>query len=125
MATGGLNGGHSASKRQFVPRRPWLATQENYGTALACLVEVTAASGIGPIAQMRALQRPRAVEARQSTSVNPRRTPTAPSRIRAALAVAHRKLTGQAASPEKLDILTAHVNHETARGDRGGEPPHD
>ena len=55
---------------------------------------------------------------REVETVAAQRTPVAPSRIRAALATAHRRLEGNSASNELLDVLTAHVSHETARGDR-------
>jgi flagellar protein FlgJ len=50
--------------------------------------------------------------------VEPRRTPAAPSQIRAAIAGAYARQTGSAAPPALLDVLTAHVSHETARGER-------
>lgn len=38
--------------------------------------------------------------------------------MRAAIARAHQRVTGQAPKPAMLDILTAHVSHETANGER-------
>ena len=43
-------------------------------------------------------------------------TPSTPAEMRGALARAHVKLTGRAASPGLLDALTAQVNLETGRG---------
>jgi hypothetical protein len=48
--------------------------------------------------------------------VRAQRTPTAPPRIRAAIASAWHRDTGAAAAPALLDVLTAQVSHETARG---------
>jgi hypothetical protein len=47
-----------------------------------------------------------------------RRTPASPDRIRNAIATAYRKQTGAHAGATLLDVLTAHVSHETARGER-------
>jgi hypothetical protein len=47
-----------------------------------------------------------------------KKTVTAPSQVRAALAKAHQELTGEAAPNQLLDILTAHVSLETAGGTR-------
>ena len=47
-----------------------------------------------------------------------RRTPMSVGQIRAALASAHVAVVGRAASPATLDVLTAQVAHETARGER-------
>lgn len=48
--------------------------------------------------------------------IPPKRTLTAPADVRAALARAHQEATGEPASAPLLDVLTAHVSHETARG---------
>lgn len=46
------------------------------------------------------------------------RTATHPVQFRAALERAHEDLTGKPAPAEMLDVLTAHVSHETASGDK-------
>lgn len=46
------------------------------------------------------------------------RTAATPAQIRKALSTAYRAQTGHAAAPAFLDVLTAHVSHETARGER-------
>ncbi len=46
------------------------------------------------------------------------RTATHPDEFRAALSRAHEKLTGTAAPDKMLDVLAAHVSHETASGDK-------
>lgn len=53
-----------------------------------------------------------------SRDVAARRTPTSPDRVRAAIAAAYRKQTGATAGATLLDVLTAHVSHETGRGER-------
>lgn len=50
--------------------------------------------------------------------VAPQRTPVTPARVRAAIAAAYTQQAGSAAPPALLDVLTAHVSHETARGER-------
>lgn len=50
--------------------------------------------------------------------VAPRRTATKPENVRAAIAAAYRKQTGAEPTNSLLDVLTAHVSHETARGER-------
>ncbi len=46
------------------------------------------------------------------------RTSTHPSDYREALGRAHKELTGREAPAAMLDVLTAHVSHETASGDK-------
>lgn len=53
-----------------------------------------------------------------SGEVAARRTPMSTGGIRQALAGAYRRLHGRNVSARELDVLTAHVAHETARGDR-------
>lgn len=48
--------------------------------------------------------------------VAPKKTITPPSEVRAALSRALESLTGEPPSNQTLDVLTAHVSHETARG---------
>ena len=50
--------------------------------------------------------------------VAPRRTPTTPANVRSAIAAAYRRQTGAEPTSSLLDVLTAHVSHETARGER-------
>lgn len=52
------------------------------------------------------------------TEVASRRTPMSLGGIRHSLAVAYRRSTGETIPNKTLDILAAHVAHETARGDR-------
>lgn len=70
--------------------------------AAAAVQTATATHGVKP--------RPRVVGAQ--------RTATHPTEFRAALKRAHRTITGKEATPELLDVLTAHVSHETASGDK-------
>ncbi len=53
---------------------------------------------------------------RSTRIVAARRTPTSPVRFRSALSRAYRAVTGKPASATTLDILGAHVSHETGRG---------
>ena len=50
--------------------------------------------------------------------VAPERTPSTPTELRTALARAHKRVTGKEATSATLDILTAQVCHETARGEK-------
>jgi len=52
------------------------------------------------------------------TEIAARRTPMSMGGIRQAIAGAYRRSTGGNVAPKTLDILAAHVAHETARGDR-------
>jgi hypothetical protein len=56
--------------------------------------------------------------ARGVQEIDAHRTPLGLGRIRAAIAGAHRRLTGKSIPRPMLDLLAAHVAHETARGER-------
>lgn len=77
--------------------------------SIRALGDVTTTSLAGARAP-RAPHPPREVAAR--------RTPLSIGEIRKALATAHLEQTGRPASAATLDVLTAQVSHETARGDR-------
>jgi len=51
-------------------------------------------------------------------AVHPQRTPLAPGRIRVALERAYEEKHGRKPSAAMLDVLTAHVSHETADGNK-------
>lgn len=61
---------------------------------------------------------PRAADRSATREVPARKTATSTAEIRAALARAHQTVAGEPATPELLDVLTAHVSHETALGTR-------
>ncbi len=67
---------------------------------------------------MAAAAAARATRAPATREVAARRTPLSVGQIRSALATAHLEATGRPASAATLDVLTAQVSHETARGDR-------
>lgn len=72
-------------------------------------------SGIGPRVPVAPA---RAEPSEKTREVAAKKTVTSPAEVRAALAKAHQELTGEAASTQMLDILTAHVSLETAGGTR-------
>lgn len=57
-----------------------------------------------------------AIAPRQRTEVEPQRTQVSRADLRGAIGRAHQKLTGHAASPAFLDVLTAHASLETGSG---------
>lgn len=66
---------------------------------------------------MNKVEHVQSVAAAKAHSVTAQRTPTPPARIRAAIAAAYRRETGREATGPTLDVLLAHVSHETGRGD--------
>lgn len=60
----------------------------------------------------------RAARAARARAVAPERTPLSQGEIREALGAAYERTTGRRASDATLDVLTAHVSLETARGQR-------
>ncbi len=76
-------------------------------------------SAIGPGTVPAPVRAPvRADGAAPAREVAAKKTVTAPAQVRAALAKAHQEVTGEPASNQLLDILTAHVSLETAGGAR-------
>lgn len=60
----------------------------------------------------------RVESAHQPHQVEAQRTPVGRADLRGAIARAHQKLTGHAATPALLDTLTAHASLETGSGDK-------
>lgn len=83
--------------------------------AMAASVSLSASAPLRSVQPARAAKSSRI---RRQQVVASRRTSTQPARFRLALKRAYQQVTGKTATKETLDILTAHVSHETARGDR-------
>lgn len=71
---------------------------------------------VPPLAPSAAGPSTTATAPKTAVQVAARRTPLDPPQIRTALARAHERLAGRPASRALLDVLTAQVAHETARG---------
>jgi flagellar protein FlgJ len=85
------------------------------GTAVAnqALVAIHPISSGPALASLR-----RSEDGPRVREVASRATPTAPASYRAALARAYREVTGKTPTSATLDVLSAHVAHETGRGER-------
>lgn len=74
--------------------------------------------GLGAEPSSQPVAREGAFTTEGATVVASRRTPMSSGAIRGALSEAHRRMHGRPMPPRMLDILSAHVAHETARGER-------
>ena len=103
----------------FVKVFHFVTTLESRGAAGTALANTPsmAVGAIPPVATS-AVARGASDARRSPRIVPPKRTRVAPAQFRRALGRAYRTVRGKEPSAATLDILTAHVSHETGRGER-------